>query len=258
MIENLRELYQYRALLLSLISRDLKVRYRGSALGFLWTFINPLILMAIYTIVFSVYMRSDLKAYPYFMLSGLLPWLWFSTSVAGGASSISDRRDLISKVRFPPQILPMTVIGSAMMNYIFSLPILLVFAYGLGVDVGLPLIAFPLIVVAQLILTGGIAYFLASANVMFRDLQHIVPNIVSFAFFLTPIIYPPKQIPEAYRGYALMNPVAKLVMAYQDIFYYDRWPDFEGLLKVVLVGVVLFAVGSHYMSRKREDFAEVA
>ena len=104
MVENVRELVRYRALLFSLIARELKVRYRGSALGFLWTFINPLILMGIYTLVFSVYMRSEMKNYSYFMLAGLLPWLWFSTSVSTGASSISDRRDLISKVSFPPPV----------------------------------------------------------------------------------------------------------------------------------------------------------
>jgi lipopolysaccharide transport system permease protein len=259
MIENLTELYQYRALLLSLISRDLKVRYRGSALGFLWTFINPLILMGIYTLVFSVYMRSAMPNYSYFMLCGLLPWLWFSGSVSGGASSISDRRDLISKVRFPPQILPMTVIGSALMNYLFSLPILMAFAFGLGVKVGLPLVAFPLIVIVQTIFTAGLVYFLASANVMFRDLQHIVPNIISFVFFLTPIIYPIEQIPERYRQFvAIANPIAALLMGYQDIFYYDRWPRFVPLAAVAGLGVVLFALGSIYMAYKRENFAEAA
>ncbi|MCC6805873.1 MAG: ABC transporter permease [Deltaproteobacteria bacterium] len=257
MVENIRELVRYRALLFSLIARELKVRYRGSALGFLWTFINPLILMGIYTLVFSVYMRSEMKNYSYFMLAGLLPWLWFSTSVSTGASSISDRRDLISKVSFPPQILPMTVIGAALMNYLFSLPILLCFALSVGVDLGWPLVAFPLIVVVQLVLTTGIVYFLASANVLFRDLQHIVPNIISFAFFLTPIIYPLTQIPERYRHAATVgNPMAMLILSYQDIFYYNRWPSFVHLAAVTGLGVVLFTVSSLYMAYKREGFAE--
>src|SRR3989337_1538530 len=103
MFRNLRELYQYRGLLLSLVQRELKARYRGSVLGFLWTFLNPTLLMLVYALVFSVYMRQQVKNYLFFQFVGLLPWIWFASSVSGGASSISDRRDLMTKVRFPAQ-----------------------------------------------------------------------------------------------------------------------------------------------------------
>src|SRR5688572_16758110 len=110
MFRNFQELYQYRGLLLSLTQRELKARYRNSVLGFLWTFLNPTLQMVVYTLVFSVFMRQNIQSYTYFMFVGLLPWIWFSTSVGAGASAISDRRDLLTKVRFPAQVLPASVV----------------------------------------------------------------------------------------------------------------------------------------------------
>src|SRR2546430_1188038 len=109
MIRNFRELYQYRALLWSLVQRELQARYRGSVLGFLWTFLNPMLQMSVYALVFKMLMRQQIEHYTYFMFIGLLPWIWFTSSVGAGASSISDRRDLLTKVRFPAQVLPATV-----------------------------------------------------------------------------------------------------------------------------------------------------
>src|SRR5687767_6377757 len=121
MLRNLRELYQYRGLLLSLTQRELKARYRGSVLGFLWTFLNPTLQMVVYTLLFSVYMRQQIEHYPYFMFIGLLPWIFFSSSVGGGASAISDRRDLLTKVRFPAQVLPASVVATNLCNFLLSL-----------------------------------------------------------------------------------------------------------------------------------------
>lgn len=259
MLENLRELYQYRALLWALTVRELVVRYRGSVFGFLWTFLNPLLLMLVYSLVFSVYMRSGLPNYAYFLFVSLLPWLWFATSFNGGTAAVSDRRDLISKVKFPPQILPMTVIASALANYLLTLPLVLAFAAYRGIPLGWPLLAFPLVLAVQLIFMTGLVYITATVNVMFRDLQHIVASITTLWFFMTPIVYPLEQVPEQYRKLLLaVNPVATLVVAQQDIWYYNRVPHPKALLGVLAVSLALFAVGSLFMQYRREDFAESA
>src|SRR5271165_3142287 len=153
MIQNFRELWQYRALLWNLTQRELKARYRGSALGFFWTFLNPLLLMAVYGLVFGVIQRNKIQHYTYFIFVGLLPWLWFSSSVGSGASAISDRRDLLTKVRFPAQVLPATVVTTNLVNYLLSLPLMI----GLGALVGVypswHVVAFPLVLVVQLLFT---------------------------------------------------------------------------------------------------------
>ena len=132
MIRNLTELYQYRALLIALSMRELKARYRASVLGFLWTFLNPTLNMLVYALVFGVLMRNSVPNYAYYLFTGLLPWIFFSSSVLGGTTSISDRRDLLTKVRFPAQVLPATVVLTNLINFLLSLPLLL----GLGLLFG--------------------------------------------------------------------------------------------------------------------------
>src|SRR5262249_4280902 len=150
MIRNLRELYQYRALLWSLTVRELKARYRGSVLGFFWTFLNPTMLMLVYAFVFSRTIKQQIPNYTYFMFVGLLPWIWFSTSIGAGASTISDRRDLLTKVRFPAQVLPATVVTTNLCNFLLSLPLIVALGALFGVFPTVHTVALPLIVATQL------------------------------------------------------------------------------------------------------------
>jgi lipopolysaccharide transport system permease protein len=258
MIRNLRELHQYRALLWSLTLRELKARYRGSVLGFFWTFLNPTLLMLVYALVFSVYMRQRIPFYPYFMFIGLLPWVWFSTSVGAGASTISDRRDLLTKVRFPAQVLPATVVLTTLCNFLLSVPLVL----GLGVAYGLypsvHAIAFPLVVAVQLLFTLALAYIISALNVFFRDLQHIIGNFLTLWFFVTPVLYMPTTIPERFRALAIwLNPMAILVTSYQAILYEHRWPDPAPLGALAAFAGLLMWGASEVFERRREEFAEL-
>lgn len=258
-VENIEELWQYRALLWSMIVRELQVRYRGSLFGFLWTFLNPVFQMLVYSLVFSVYMRNDMLNYTYFLFVGLLPWNWMATSFQTGTSAISDRRDLITKVKFPPQILPMTVIGSSLVNYMLTIPLMLGLGLAFGVRPTAAIMCFPLVVGAQLLLATGLIYILSSFNVTFRDLGHITANLVMFLFFLTPVLYSIEQIPARYRDTVLLlNPFATLMTAYQDIFYRGGYPDFVGLSRVFVIGLVVFVIGARLMASRRENFAEYA
>jgi homopolymeric O-antigen transport system permease protein len=259
MLRNLQELYQYRALLYSLTQRELKARYRGSLLGFLWTFLNPTLYMLVYALVFNFVSKNTMEHYTYFMFVGLLPWMWFSSSVVGGASSISDRRDLLTKVRFPAQVLPATVIATNLANYIFSLPLMV----GMGLIVGvLPTwhsVAFPLVVLVQLMFTLGLTYLISALNVTFRDLQHIITNLMTLWFFVTPVLYPATTVPPAIRGLlTTLNPMAALSQAYQDIFYLHQLPDFAHLGGVALASLLLLGLSARVFERRSEEFAELA
>ncbi|SEM06773.1 lipopolysaccharide transport system permease protein [Stigmatella aurantiaca] len=258
MLRNLRELYQYRGLLLSLTQRELKARYRGSVLGFLWTFLNPMLQMAVYTLLFSVYMRQNIEHYPYFMFVGLLPWIWFSSSIGAGASAISDRRDLLTKVRFPAQVLPATVVVTNLCNFMLSVPLLIVFGLFLGRWPSWHLLFFPAVVLIQLCVTMGLAYLISAINVTFRDLQQIVVNLLTMWFFVTPIFYQAQTVPDRFRALVILaNPMAVMVTSYQAIFYEHRMPDLGPLLLWLGIALVLLAVASSIFERRREEFAEV-
>jgi lipopolysaccharide transport system permease protein len=257
MFRNFRELYQYRGLLLSLVQRELKARYRGSVLGFFWTFLNPTLQMLVYALLFSVYMRQKMENYTYFMFVGLLPWNWFSSSLAAGTSAISDRRDLMTKVRFPAQVLPTTVVVTNLCNYILSLPLMV----GLGLFFGewptWHVVVFPLVLVTQMCFTLAVVYLVSALNVRFRDLQHIVTNLLMMWFFLTPVLYSVTTIPETFRQALVhINPMAILVTSYQSIFYRHELPDFPALLSLLSAAVALLWLASQVFERRREEFAE--
>jgi lipopolysaccharide transport system permease protein len=258
MIRNLRELYQYRALLWSLTVRELRARYRASVLGFLWTFLNPTLNMAVYVVVFGYLMKAQVANYPYYLFVGLLPWIYFATSVTGGASAVTDRRDLLTKVRFPAQVLPATVVATNLCNYVLSLPLLLALGLFYGV---LPTwhVVFLLPVVAlQTFFTLSLAYLLSSLNVAFRDLQHVVVNLVQMAFFLTPVLWPIEQLSPDLREKVLYgNPMAAVMTAYRSIFYTHTMPERAPLGVVAGVSLLLFWISTNVFERRRADFAEL-
>jgi len=258
MIRLIRELYQYRGLLFSLVQRELKARYRGSFLGFLWTFLNPTLHMLVYVLLFTVVMRNNTPNYSYFMFVGLLPWLWFSSSVSGGASAISDRRDLMTKVRFPAQVLPSTVVVTNLCNYVLSLPLMVVLGLFYGQLPTWHIIAFPLVVLIQLVFTMALTYILAAINVTFRDLQHIVTNLLTMWFFCTPVLYQlsTMQDPTMRQIMWVANPMVSIITSYQAMFYEHRLPDAQPLLAVGVFSVVLLWGASMIFESRREEFAE--
>lgn len=250
-------MYQYRALLLTMTARELKARYRASVMGFLWTFLNPTLNMIVFTVV-GVIMQMQQPKYPYFLFVGQLPWICFSTSVLAGASAISDRRDLLTKVRFPAQILPAVVILTNLANYVLALPLLV----GLGlifddIPTWHALYFFPILLV-QTLFTLALVYAISALNVTFRDLQHIVGNVMTMLFFLTPVIWTMEgREPWVQKWVPLLNPMATLVIAYRDVFYEHRVPDVAALAVLAGVSLVLLWLTSWLFESRREEFAEL-
>lgn len=253
---HVRELYKYRALIASLVSKELKGRYRGSLLGMCWTFLNPLLLMAVYALVFAVYMRIEMEHYTVYMLAGLLPWLWFSASLTEGMSSITASGDLLTKSLFPAQVLPATKVVANLVNFILSLPMLLIFIFIYRIGLGSALFYLPAVVFVQFLFTVGLVYMFSAVNVRFRDVQHILANVLLLWFFLCPVIYPLKLIPEQYRFTFYLNPMAVLISGYQDIFIYNRVPDPRALGIVLILSLAILYLGIQVFERRKEYFAE--
>ena len=202
MLSNLAKLVRYRGLVQSLVARELKARYRGSVLGFLWSFINPLLLLSIYTFVFSVVLpnRNPIaQPYAVFMFCGILPWNWFSSSLLEASGSLVSGGNLIKKVLFPAEVLPIVSVLANMVHFFLGLPILVAFLvyYQRPPDV-LDLVWFPVAVAVQLLFTGGLALLLSALTVHFRDIRDILSNVLTLWFFSTLIIYWIKEIGRAH------------------------------------------------------------
>jgi ABC-type polysaccharide/polyol phosphate export permease len=262
MLHSLRQLPRYRALIQSLVVRELKARYRGSVLGFFWSFINPLLLLLIYTFVFSIVLPGirpqEIQPYALFMFCGLLPWTWFSSSVLESANSLLSGGNLIKKVLFPAEILPIVAVLANMMHFFLGLPILAIFlVYYQRPLQFTEMLWFPVIVIVQLILSLGIGFIVAAFTVHFRDLRDILGNLMTFWFFATPIIYPMTAAPPAGKQFLDANPFTHLAVSYQEVLFYDGpFGHWRWLLVVAAGSLVLFFIGYFIFDRLRDSFAE--
>jgi len=258
--ENLRQLPRYRGLIQSLVSRELKARYRGSVLGFFWSFANPLLLLLVYTFVFSYVMRppEGIHDYALFLFCGLLPWTWFQTSLVESSGILISGGNLIKKVMFPAEILPIVTVLSNLVHFLFGLIILVVFLIYFQAPLQpLELLWFPVVVAVQLVLTLGFALILSALTVHFRDIKDILGNVMTLWFFATPIIYSWKNPPPQIRRFLNANPVTHLAVSYQEILYFDGpFGHWKWLLALGMGSIVLFLFGYFLFDRLRDSFAE--
>lgn len=247
---------KHRWLIIELIKREVKLRYRGTWLGFLWSLLNPLIMTLVYTIVFVIFFRVNIPNYSVFLFCAILPWNWFAEAVVSGTECFIARPAFIRDAIFPSGILPVTSIGASMMNYVFSLPILLIALLAFGVPFGWSLFALPLIMAVQFSFTLGIVFIIGTFNVFFRDLRYIVQNLLMAVFFLTPIMYDITSIPERFRFFLKLNPMEHLINDYRNIFYYNTWLDWRDTGIVFVISLVLIGLGAWVFEAHKESFAE--
>ncbi|MBI4667444.1 MAG: ABC transporter permease [Nitrospinae bacterium] len=255
-LDNIKTLYRRRELIWALVVKELKARYRGSFFGVVWTFLNPLLLLLVYSLVFSVYMRAQVENYAVFVFAGLLPWIWFSSSLLDGVNSITSAGNLITKSMFPAEILPMVKILSNLANYALSLPLLLIFMFAYGVPLRWAALWLPIVMISQTLFTLGPVYILAALNVKFRDTQHILGNFITLWFFVSPILYPISQTPEDWRFVFYINPMAMLAVSYQDMFLYGKTPDLLVVAVIAITGMALSFLGLYWFDQGKETFAE--
>ena len=261
MLANLRELFRCRGLIETLIVRELKARYRGSVLGFFWSFVNPLLLLLVYSFVFSVVLpgfRGDLEPYALFLFCGLLPWTWFSSALLESSNALIMNGNLINKVQFPAEVLPIVAVLSNMVHFFLALPILGGFLLFYAAPLRLAeLVWFPVVILVQLILSLGLGLLLSALTVHFRDLKDLLANLLTLWFFCTPIIYPMSMLPANGRSLMNLNPFAHLAISYQEILFYDGpFGHWKWLLALLVASVGVFVLGYILFDRLRDSFAE--
>jgi ABC-type polysaccharide/polyol phosphate export permease len=241
------ELYKFRELVSLLIERDLKVRYKRSVLGMFWTLLNPLLQMAVYTLVFRTIMRVNVQAFPVFLLSGLLPWSFISISATSSAHSLLSNQGLIRKVAVPQAVYPLSVVGSKLVDLVLSLVPLALLAAAMHRAPGLPWLALPAVLVFALMFTTGLSLVFSSLMVFFRDIRHLIDILFQVWFYLTPVIYPQsyfENLPYPWmRTMLQLNPAVPIVRCFQDIIYDQRLPDPHVLGLAAFFGMASLSVG---------------
>jgi len=265
--KKLQELWQYRELIRNLIARDLKARYKNSILGVAWSWINPLLMMLVYTLVFSVMAgNSALPNYPIFTLCALLPWNFFSTSVTRATDSIVDANSLVKKVYFPREALPIAVVLGDLVNFLIALPVFFLLALILGNPITPWVLMLPIIILIQLSFTIGVSLITSTLNVFYRDTRHVLSTLMLAWMFLTPIFYPISTIPEErivlgakidlQIWLQILNPMASIITSYQDFLYWGRPASGDILLLTTLTSLVVMVAGYLLFQRYSPRFAE--
>lgn len=257
MVSQLAEFIRYRELVKNLVARDLKVRYRNSILGFLWCLLNPLIMTGVFTIVFTVLMKSGIPNYPVFIVVGVLAWNFNATAVTGAMTSIVGNSGLVMKVYFPREVLPISVVLSNAVNFALALIAAFAMVFAFRIPVGVNLVMLPVILVVQVIFTCGVALFLSALTVFFRDVENIMESLMLAWFFLTPVVYRMQDLFPAYsRIMYIANPMASIISAYQDVLYLGGWPAFDFLSRTFVTSVVMLVIGWVFFRRSAKRFGE--
>lgn len=253
----LKELYQYREMIFSLIRKDLRGRYKGSVLGFVWTFLNPLLQLIVYTVVFSILFPTTIEQFYIFLFVGLVPWLFFNTSLVGGATSVVTQENLIKKIYFPRLVLPISYVTSAFVNMLLTFLVIFAVLLMSGFGIAWKIIwALPVIMIVEYVLALGIAMITSSLTVYFRDLEYILGIIAMAWMYLTPILYEVETIPEEFRSLIYLNPMTGVILCYKEILYYKQLPEFETIGMATIVGIVFLLIGYICFNRLQKHFVE--
>jgi lipopolysaccharide transport system permease protein len=268
------EIWGYRELIRNLVLRDLRARYKGSALGYLWTQLAPLGMMLVYVVVFSLLMPGGIAQFPVFIIVALLPWNYTAEAVTGGTRSVIDSAALIKKVYFPREVLPLVTVLSSLVNYLLSLPMMfLVMAIVQLTSIGSLNFSWtfaylPVLIVIQTVLLAGLALLLGAVAVFFRDVVHLVGIVVNVWFFLTPVIYPLSTLGDgiAVRAIRWLNPMASLIEFYREVLYGSPvplgqiptpgLPALASVLRVSVTAFAILAVGYWVFQRLSRRFGE--
>lgn len=259
MIAQLATLFRYRLLIQSLVVRELKARYRGSVLGFFWSFVNPLLQLLTYGLVFTVILpgRRSPNAEPYllFFFCGILPWTWFQSSVAEASGVLISGGNLIKKVLFPAEVLPVVTVFANLAHFLLGLPVLIACLLYYG-RLSWWSLLFPLPVLVQLVFTIGLALLVSALTVHFRDIQSILTHLLHLWFFASPVIYFYGDLQGWVRWLLRLNPMTHLLVSYQQMLFHGHFDHWEGLLAAAGVSVLSFALGAFLFDRLRDTLAE--
>ena len=253
----LDELYEYREMIKNLVHRDLKGRYKNSFLGFAWTFVNPLLQLAVYTAVFTTIMNQGIEDYYLLLFVALIPWIFFSTAVASGCNCLVDQGDMVKKIYFPREVLPISFVTSQFVNMLLSFLVVLavLIVSGKGIN-PLALLFLPFIMIIEYFLVLGMVLLFSAITVALRDISSILSIVVMAWQWVTPVMYPAEMIPEKFVPLMQLNPMYPIIVAYRQILYYKTIPDVNTLISAIVMGVLLIAVGELVFSRKQKNFAD--
>ena len=256
MINVFKNLYKYRELLKTNVKKEIRGKYKNSFLGVLWSFLNPLLQIVVYAVVFQVILKNPQENYAIFLCCGLIPWTFFSATVTRSAFTMIENGNIIKKVYFPREILPISIVTSEAVNFMISTIIILGFVIFGGIGISKYIIFYPLVLLAQYLLLIGISLIISSISVYVRDLQHLIGVAMQLLFYATPIVYASETIPDNFKWILYLNPMTYIINGYRDIFYNQKMIDVIPTLLLIIISIILCLIGYIIFNKLQKGFAE--
>lgn len=255
-MEVFKNLYNYRELLKTSVKKEVRSKYKNSFLGVMWSFLNPLLQIVVYAIIFSLILKNKQDNYAIFLCCGIIPWTFFSIAINKSAFAIIENGNIIKKVYFPREIIPISVVTAETINFLISSLIILGFTIIGRIGISKYILLYPIILGVQYVIILSFSFIVSSICVYFRDLQHFIGIVLQLLFYAAPIVYSQDAIPTEYQWILKYNPMTYIINAYRDIFYYQRFMDFMPLIILIVIGL-LACVGSYKIFNKlQKGFAE--
>ena len=251
-----KNLYNYRELLKTNVQKEIRGKYKNSFLGVLWSFLNPLLQICVYALVFPLILKNDQPNYVIFLCVALIPWTFFTSCIQQSASTMLQNGNIIKKVYFPREILPISVVTSGTINFLISTIIIFAFLLIFGLGITKYVLYFPIILIIQYFLQLGISLILSSVTVYLRDLENLIGVALQLLFYATPIVYAAEAIPEDFKFIIEYNPMTYIINGYRDIFYNQTSPDMLALGILFIIAIALCVVGYLIFNKLQKGFAE--
>lgn len=256
MISVFKNLYKYRELLKTNIKKEIRGKYKNSFLGVSWSFLNPLLQIAVYALVFPFILKNTQDNYVIFLCCGLIPWAFFSTTISRSAFTMVENGNIIKKVYFPREILPISVVTSETVNFLISTIIIIVFVIFGGIGLSKYIMLYPIVLLAQYLLLIAISLIVSSISIYIRDLQHLIGVALQLLFYAAPIVYTPESIPEQFKWILKCNPMTYIISGYRNIFYNQTMIELKPLLILIGCSVVACVIGYIIFNKLQKGFAE--
>ena len=256
MINVFKNLYKYRELLKTNVQKEIRGKYKHSFLGVLWSFLNPLLQIAVYALVFPLILRNTQENYVIFLCCGLIPWTFFATTISRSAFTMVENGNIIKKVYFPREILPISVVTSETANFLISTIIIIGFVIFGGLGISKYIIFYPIVLIAQYLLLIAISLIVSSISIYIRDLQHLIGVALQLLFYAAPIVYAPESIPEQFKWILYCNPMTYIINGYRSIFYNQTMIELKPLLILIGCSIIGCIVGYMIFNKLQKGFAE--
>lgn len=252
----LRWLVHWRDVVLVLVRRDFRGRYKHTKIGFAWSVISPLLFLLIFYCLFTKIINLQIPRYASFVFTGIVAWSWTQGALLQSVSSISSNAPLVNQPGFPIAALPVIAVLISMINFLFALPFLFVLLWIEGTVWSASLLSLPAIMAVQFLFILSLAYMVAALNVAFRDVEQALPILLQLGYYVTPVFYDLAKVPAGYHWAFNYNPIAVTIENYRAVLMNGQWPDWQSLGWVTLASLVLLVLGVRYFNRARFRFLE--